>query len=101
MSFNRPALKSAGAHFFASGFNRLKISTSFEYAAWMRADEYSDSSSPSSSPHAGPIERGSAPAHINKLTEFHDVSRQLFRQTVEGTFKLDVEKKLRQLGVRT
>jgi hypothetical protein len=38
---------------------------------------------------------------LYEYTEFHDVSRQLFRQTVEGTLKPDVEKKLRQLGVRT
>jgi len=35
------------------------------------------------------------------ITEFHDLSHQLYRQTVEGMLKPDVEKKLRQLGVRT
>jgi hypothetical protein len=40
---------------------------------------------------------GSA-AGRDEYTEFHNVSHQLFRQTVEGTLKLDVEKKLRQLG---
>jgi hypothetical protein len=32
----------------------------------------------------------------NAASGFH----QLFKQTVEGPLKLDVEKKLRQLGVR-
>ena len=38
---------------------------------------------------------------LYEYTDFHDVSHQLFRQTVEGTFKPDVEKKLREPGVRT
>jgi hypothetical protein len=42
----------------------------------------------------------SAVDKLYEYTEFHNVSHQLFRQTVEGTLKLDVEKKLRQLGVR-
>ena len=37
---------------------------------------------------------------LYEYTQFHNVSHQLFRQTVEGTLKLDVEKKLRQLGGR-
>jgi|GEM_PF-2753301 hypothetical protein len=44
---------------------------------------------------------GRAVDKLYEYIEFHDVSRQLFRQTVEGTLKPDVEKKLRQLGVRT
>jgi hypothetical protein len=38
---------------------------------------------------------------LYECTEFHHVNHQLFRQTVEGALKPDVEKKLRQLGVRT
>jgi hypothetical protein len=38
---------------------------------------------------------------LYECTEFHNVNHQLFRQTVEGALKPEVEKKLRQLGVRT